>query len=178
MVQEMHLLMSDRTRLLANTQEPQAMRARPSRPVRFPIDRSLGMLWVREHSTERYTFWEPYGEARETVIVPKGKDLRLNVSPQASTDLAPLSALQAEDVQYLQLSGTRVTNAGLSHLRGLTGLRVLWLYDTRISDAGLVHLQGLTGLRVLNLRSTLVSSGGIDALQAALPQCEIRRAWK
>lgn len=169
--------MSDRTRMISDIHEPQAMRARPSRYVRFPTDRSLGVLWVREYSTEHYTFWEPYGEARGTVIVPEGKDLRLNMSPQASTDLSPLSALQAEDLQYLQLSGTRVTNVGLSYLRGLTGLRVLWLYDTRISDAGLGHLQGLTGLRVLNLRSTLVSPGSVDALQAALPQCEIRRMW-
>ena len=106
------------------------------------------------------------------------EELRLNVSPQASTDLSPLGRLQPEDLQYLQLSSTRVTNAGLSYLRGLTGLRVLWLYDTQVNDTGLVHLQGLTGLRVLNLRSTLVSQSGVDALQQALPQCEIRRAWK
>jgi len=170
--------MRDRIRLPSNTFESQVMRAQPSRSVRFPRDLSLGMLWVREYSTDRYTFWEPYGEARETIIVPEGKDLRLNVSPQASVDLSPLDGLQADDLQYLQLSGTRVTNTGLGFLRGLTGLRVLWLYDTRISDAGLVHLQGLTGLRVLNLRSTLVSTGGVDTLQEALPQCEIRRAWK
>jgi len=100
------------------------------------------------------------------------------VTPQASTDLSPLAALQSDDLQYLQLSGTRVNNAGLAHIRGLTGLRVLWLYDTQVSDAGLIHLRGLAGLRVLNLRSTLVSVGGVDALQQALPQCEFRRAWK
>jgi hypothetical protein len=152
----------------------------PPRQIRFPMDRSIGTLWVRDRDfhPDLYAFWEPLGEARGTVAVPSGKELRLVVSPQAATDLSPLATLQSDDLQYLQLSGTRVTNAGLSHLRGLTGLRVLWLYDTPISDAGLVHLQGLSGLRVLNLRSTLVSPAAVDALQQALPQCEFRRAWK
>lgn len=111
-------------------------------------------------------------------MIPAGKELRLNVSPQASTDLSPLARLQPDDLQYLQLSGTRVGNTDLVHLQGLTGLQVLWLYDTRVSDAGLVYLRGLQGLRVLNLRGTLVSVGGVDALQQCLPACEIRRAWK
>jgi hypothetical protein len=138
----------------------------------------MGVLYVREYGSDRYAFWEQWGDAQGTVTVPGGKELRLNVSPQASTDLSPLGRLHGGDLQYLQLSGTRVSNADLIHLQGLTGLRVLWLYDTRVSDAGLVHLQGLTGLRVLNLRSTLVSVGGVDALQQALPGCEIRRAWR
>jgi hypothetical protein len=112
------------------------------------------------------------------ITVPGGKELRLDVSQPASTDLSPLGRLQPEDLQYLQLSSTRVTNAGLRYLQRLTGLRVLWLYDTHISDEGLIHLQGLTGLQVLNLRGTLVSRGGVDALQQALPECEIRRTWK
>ena len=158
--------------------ELEAMRSRPLRYVRFPANRSMGALWMREYNTESYVFWEPCGDAQGVITVPRGKELRLNVSPQASTDLSPLGRLQPEDLQYLQLSSTRVTNAGLSYLRGLTGLRVLWLYDTHVNDTGLVHLQGLTGLRVLNLRSTLVSQSGVDALQRALPQCEIRRAWQ
>ncbi len=154
------------------------MNALSARQVHFPVSHSLGAFWVRDCDPEGYAFWEPLGDARGVVTVPGGKELRLNVTPQASTDLSPLAALQGDDLQYLQLSGTRVNNAGLAHIKGLTGLRVLWLYDTQVSDTGLVHLQGLTGLRVLNLRSTLVSVGGVDALQQALPQCEFRRAWK
>ena len=152
----------------------------PPRQVRFPSDRSMGTLWIRnsESSAENYAFWESWGEARGVVVIPGGKDLRLIVSPQAATDLSPLSTFRPDDLQYLHLSGTRVSNAGLVHFRHLTGLKVLWLYDTPISDAGLVHLRGLTGLRVLNLRSTLTSTAAVDILQDALPQCEFRRVWK
>ena len=176
--------MSDRQRFIlsrvtaSHAGDQKVANSLPQRQVRFPASYSLGALWARDRDSEGYAFWEPLGNGRGIVTVPGGKELRLNVTPQASTDLSPLAALQPDDLQYLQLSGTRVNNAGLAHIKRLTGLRVLWLYDTQVSDAGLVHLQGLTGLRVLNLRSTLVSVGGVDALQQALPQCEFRRAWK
>jgi hypothetical protein len=151
----------------------------PARFVRFPSSHTMGALFVRRIFAESdYAPWESVGNAQGVVAVPVGKELRLNVTPQASTDLSPLAALHPDDVQYLQLSSTRVNNAGLAHLSKLSGLRVLWLYDTAVSDAGLVHLRSLTGLRVLNLRSTLVTTAGVDALQAALPHCEFRRAWK
>lgn len=151
----------------------------PPRSLRFPVGRSLGELFVRKgaYRADDYAFWESTGRAQGSVTISAGKELRLNVNPQASADLSPLRALPVNAVQYLQLSASRVTNDSLAHLAHLTGLRVLWLYDTRISDAGLVHLHGLTGLRVLNLRSTLASRGGIDALQKKLPQCEFRRPW-
>jgi len=167
------------SRLAASrARDQEAMSSLPPRQVHFPSSHSMGALWVRDRDSEGYAFWEPWGDARGVVTAPGGKELRLNVTPQASTDLSPLAALQPDGLQYLQLSSTRVNNGGLGHIKGLTGLRVLWLYDTQVSDAGLVHLYGLTGLRVLNLRSTLVSSAGVDALQQALPQCEFRRAWK
>lgn len=177
--------MSDRPDAVVKRRVPQkdkgeAEGALPPRQVRFPADRSMGTLWIRnsESSAENYAFWESWGEARGGVAIPAGKDLRLVVSPQSATDLSPLSTFRPDDLQYLQLSGTRVSNAGLAHLRHLTGLKVLWLYDTPISDAGLVHLRGLTGLRVLNLRSTLTSTAAVDVLQDVLPQCEFRRVWK
>ena len=151
----------------------------PARDLHFPTDRSMGELFIRDgtHRADDYAFWEPIGRAQGGLAIPAGKELRLNVNPQASTDLSPFRAIPAQAIQYLQLSASRVNNDSLAHLAHLTGLRVLWLYDTRISDAGLVHLQSLSGLRVLNLRSTLASRGGIDALQAKLPKCEFRRPW-
>lgn len=151
----------------------------PARLVHFPASHAMGVLFVRRiFSDGDYAPWESWGNAQGVAAIPVGRELRLNVTPQASTDLSPLTALGSDDLQYLQLSSTRVNNAGLAHLSKLTGLRVLWLYDTPVGDAGLVHLRGLTGLRVINLRSTLVTSAGADALQDALPQCEFRRAWK
>ena len=44
----------------------------------------------------------------------------------------------------LSLDNTKVTDAGLVHLQGLSQLRIVTLDRTKITDAGLVHLQGLS----------------------------------
>ena len=57
---------------------------------------------------------------------------------------------------------------------GLTELKRLNLNDTRITDAGLMHLKGMTELRILFLYDTQVTDAGIAELKQALPNCVIR----
>ena len=47
-------------------------------------------------------------------------------------------------LQYLDLSGTKVSDAGLQHLRGLTNLLDLNLSGTKVSDAGVRDLERAT----------------------------------
>ena len=68
---------------------------------------------------------------------------------------------------------TQVTDAGLAHLRGLTGLQLLGLGNTLVTDAGLVYVQRLTSLRVLGLHLTRVTDAGVARLRRALPNCQI-----
>jgi hypothetical protein len=68
-------------------------------------------------------------------------------------------------LRELYLNNTRVTDAGLVHLRGLTRLYRLSLQNTQVTDVGLVHLLGLTGLHVLSLDNTQVSDAGLTHLQ-------------
>ncbi|MGI9243889.1 MAG: hypothetical protein ACR2RV_24040 [Verrucomicrobiales bacterium] len=69
--------------------------------------------------------------------------------------------------------GTKVTDAGLVHLKGMTGLTTLGLAGAQITDAGLVHLEGMTGLVLLGLNLTKVTKAGVEKLKAALPKCKI-----
>jgi len=55
----------------------------------------------------------------------------------------------------------------------LKSLQVLNLLRTGVTDAGLEHLQGLTGLDELGLRDTNVTDEGVKKLQQALPNCRI-----
>jgi hypothetical protein len=73
-------------------------------------------------------------------------------------------------LQSLNLRGTKVTDAGLVHLKGLTQLRELDLARSRtilpdVTDAGLVHLKGLNQLQTLNLWGTKVSDDGLKHLK-------------
>jgi hypothetical protein len=48
-------------------------------------------------------------------------------------------------LRELNLTGTRVTDAGLEHLTGLAQLHELTLTDTQVTEAGLPrHLAGVT----------------------------------
>jgi hypothetical protein len=54
-------------------------------------------------------------------------------------------------------------------------LKDLFLYGTKITDAGLEHLKGLSGLRGLAIWYTKVTDAGVKDLQEALPHCRIRK---
>ena len=77
-------------------------------------------------------------------------------------------------MEWLGSPLTKVGDAGLVHLEGLTGLRHLFFYDNPITDKGLVHLKGLTDLEMLSLDGTRVSGRGLAAkikrLLQAVPQ--------
>ena len=50
---------------------------------------------------------------------------------------------------------------------------MLFLHGTKVSDAGLEHLKGLTQLQQLDLNGTKVTDAGVKKLQQALPNCRI-----
>jgi hypothetical protein len=71
----------------------------------------------------------------------------------------------------LTLDDTKVTDAGLVHLKEMTGLEDwLGLSGTQVTNDGLQHLTGFTKLRSLNLIRTRVTAAGVQDLQAALPK--------
>lgn len=102
-----------------------------------------------------------------------------------------------DEIEWVDLANTQVTDAGLAYLQGLTGLQALWLNNTHVTDAGLAHLQGLsrlqflelaetevtdtglarleglTNLQVLALDNTHVTDAGLARLRKALPNCQI-----
>jgi hypothetical protein len=67
-------------------------------------------------------------------------------------------------LEWLDLMDTPVTDAGLEHLKGLTQLQELYLGGTKVTDAGLDYLKGLTQLRTLYLGNTPVTDAGLEHL--------------
>ena len=61
--------------------------------------------------------------------------------------------------------GTKVTDAGLEHLKGLNQLQYLDLTQAKVTDAGLKNLKGLNKLLHLSLISTGVTDAGLDNLK-------------
>lgn len=97
----------------------------------------------------------------------------LNLARTSITDstLALLGSLP--HLTRLHLEHTRITDAGLAYLKTLPYLEYLNLYNTAITDAGLVHLTGLTRLRSLYLWQTQVTPEGVERLKQALPKLDV-----
>ena len=72
---------------------------------------------------------------------------RTNTKVSKVTDAGLVHLKGLTELQTLQLANTKVTDAGLVHLKGLTKLQKLELYNTKVTDAGLMHLNGLTNLK-------------------------------
>jgi Leucine-rich repeat (LRR) protein len=68
-------------------------------------------------------------------------------------------------VVFAGLSGTKVTDAGLEHLKGLSQLQWLQFNGTQVTDAGLEHLKGLSQLKWLELNGTQLTDGGLEQLK-------------
>lgn len=92
---------------------------------------------------------------------------------------AQLDALKplTEQLFWLNLGGTGVTDAGLKNLSGLKNLRRLHLEKTAVGDDGLGALKDLAELRYLNLYGTKVSDKGLGAL-AGLKKLESLYLWQ
>ena len=71
-------------------------------------------------------------------------------------------------LRSLVLQHTRITEAGLAHLEGLTSLRKLYISGD-ITDLGLERVAGLTNLDKLNLAFTQISDAGLQHLRGRLP---------
>ena len=63
----------------------------------------------------------------------------------------------------------------MGYVPDLAALQTLGLMDTKVTDAGLVHLTGLTNLQTLNFSFTKITDAGVAELQKALPNCKISR---
>jgi Leucine-rich repeat (LRR) protein len=82
--------------------------------------------------------------------------------------IGKLASLESLDIDH-----TRITDAGLAKLAGLTKLTALTLDSVDLTDAGVAHLAGIGSLRELDLYHTLVTDKGFEQLQKALPNCRI-----
>ena len=144
--------------------------------------------------------WRFLGEARSQVEVPTSGVILLEVLPEAARDLSWLAALGANDLTAIWLGNTHVNDEQLQHLAHLTGLR--WVNTENngdVTDTGIAHLAALQSIESLGIHWTRITgdtlrllskmphlafldiwgcagvdAASIDALENALPGCEVR----
>ncbi len=99
----------------------------------------------------------------------------LNLGGTAVTDAGLKALAGLKNLRRLHLERTAVGDAGLEHVKGLGELQYLNLYGTKVTDAAAAALGGLKKLKSLYLWQTGVTEAGAAALAKALPGCYINR---
>ena len=87
--------------------------------------------------------------------------------------LAPLTA----NLRWLDLSGTKISDAGLCQVATMQNLERLYLQKTAVTDLGLKSLQPLVNLNYLNLYSTAITDNSLDTLRS-LPKLKQVYLWQ
>jgi len=174
---------------------------RPARALRFPANRSLGVLMAQDASQPADTGnfngnsegWDYLGDARGDVAVPAGQRVWLIVQkPVNLRDLSPLAQLPPEALYGLTIrceANDRIDadREILPHLRGLTGLRALDLNRVAITRRGMEQLAPLRSLVTLAIATQDVLAGPAPRarqladdclpLLAQMPAPEAVRLW-
>ncbi|MCH8922564.1 MAG: hypothetical protein IIA67_05390 [Planctomycetes bacterium] len=105
------------------------------------------------------------GWAREIAADSDDWEVGFFGNQQPTDEALPHVTGLKKNVVTLNLKGSKITNAGLVHLRGLTKLRQLHLEKTAVGDEGIAHLKGLAELEYLNLYATKVTDKSLEHLR-------------
>jgi mono/diheme cytochrome c family protein/uncharacterized membrane protein len=115
-----------------------------------------------------------FGDA-QAIVLPKLSEqvVWLKLGDTQITDLTLVQLAKLRNLQKLHLEQTNVTDAGLKNLKGLANLEYLNLYGTPITDAGLTELENLKNLKTVYLWQTKVTEQGIANLKKAMPKLDV-----
>jgi HEAT repeat protein len=97
----------------------------------------------------------------------------LRDTPVTDADMQYLAKYSSR-IRWLHLANTKITSAGLVHLKGMTNLQILVLDNTAIDNAGLENLKGMTKLQALFLFHTPISDAGLVYLKDLKPLQKLR----
>jgi uncharacterized membrane protein len=108
-------------------------------------------------------------KALGVVIIPVAKNnnyLSANFITANFTakDLQLLESIK-EQLIWLKVGNTKISDSGLASISKLTNLTKLYLENTVVTDIGITHLKTLSQLQYLNITRTKVSANGILQLK-------------
>jgi len=96
----------------------------------------------------------------------------LNLANTAVTDEG-LKQIAGLDLQKLHLEKTGIGDAALMQLKEMKNLEYLNLYATSVTDKGMKHLNGLTKLKKVYVWQSKVTEAGMKALEEQIPGVEV-----
>lgn len=132
----------------------------PPRILHFPQDRYAVarvylMDWEIRYSVRMFqNGFRDLGAARGEVRVPRGGAVGLVISMEGVDNLASLSMLAPDDIQYIRANSIPLQSADLESFKHLTGLEELDCKFTDLDDEALPILAAFPRLEVLFLENS------------------------
>jgi hypothetical protein len=102
----------------------------------------------------------------------------LDLSGTGLTDDHMVNFNELKNLTRLDLHNNVITDKGITSISTLPHLESLNLHSTNISDEGLKSLEQLISLKTLYLWNTKVTEAGLDALRKKLPKLEVNTGLK
>ncbi len=102
--------------------------------------------------------------------------LDLKETPITDAALAPISSFK--HLTRLRLEKTAITDEAMSHLQGLNYLEFLNIYGSNVGDEGIGKLADLRNLRRLYAWESGVSAEGAKSLEEKMGQLEVNLGFE
>ncbi|MES2796934.1 MAG: c-type cytochrome domain-containing protein [Bacteroidota bacterium] len=102
----------------------------------------------------------------------------LKLSNTKITDASMVTIGKLPNLVKLFLNHTSLTDNGLDNLSNLKNLEYLNLFDTKITDAGLAKIGKIKSLKKLYLWQTKVTKPALEAFKKAHPTMEVDMGWE
>ena len=115
-----------------------------------------------------------FNDQQAALLAPLAQNivwLKLGDTQISDRTLAEIAKMK--NLQKLHLENTAVTDAGLKNLKALPYLEYLNLLGTGITDAGLKELSACKALQQVYLWQSKATEAGVAALKQALPNVEV-----
>jgi len=104
--------------------------------------------------------------------------LWLDLARTQVTDKVLIDVVAMKNLTRLHLENTKITDAGLANIAKLANLEYLNLYGTQVTDAGIQKLAGLKKLKKIFLWQTKVSEKGAKQLVAKISGLDANTGFK
>lgn len=121
---------------------------------------------------------DKFGDAELAKLAPVAERMiDINLSRSKVTDAGLVAIAGMKNLKRLNLANTAVTDAGLDQLASLTALEYLNLVGTKVTDAALAKLEKNAALKKLYVWQTGVTKPAAEALHQKLPAIAINLGW-
>ena len=97
---------------------------------------------------------------------------------ETTDEMLPALSEVSEQLVWLNLANSKVTDGGLAAIAPLTNLTRLHLENTDLTDAGIAHLKGLDRLDYLNLYGTKVTDATLEHVKNNIKSLKKLYLWQ